>query len=299
MFFGKRIFTAIWFIASVAGSTCAIAQSPPNAVLIMDESDPGSPFSRQFRDQVYSALAAEVSNHYAIYSEYMDLGHFNQDEYDAILHEHIDNKYRNKPISVVIAFGTGALKFLSHMRRDIWRSVPIVFVTFDDGLTGHPDFPSNATGIVVTRRFEDLVKSAVNDTLHVLKPQAAEQGVTLEVEHLPANLWVRADSTHIQQVLLNLAMNGIDAMQNVSAEGRKLILAVQRGTTAAMVAVKDTGPGIPKEKLAAIFEPFVTTKLQGTGLGLSISLTIISAYGGNVWAENRPEGGAIFRFTLD
>jgi C4-dicarboxylate-specific signal transduction histidine kinase len=139
----------------------------------------------------------------------------------------------------------------------------------------------------------------VNDTLVILEPQALEQGVTLQVEPLPANLRVRADSVHIQQVLFNLAMNAIDAMRNMPAGGRKLMLQVIRRNTDVMVSLSDTGSGIPEAKLKSIFEPFVTTKQQGTGLGLSIARTIIGTYGGTIWAENRAGGGAIFRFTLN
>lgn len=138
----------------------------------------------------------------------------------------------------------------------------------------------------------------VTDTLGILKPHAAEQGVTLEVEPMPANLWVRADSVHIQQVLFNLAMNAIDAMQNIPAGERKLRLRVNRRDTDVIVSIEDTGTGIPEDKLKSIFAAFVTTKQQGTGLGLSIARTIIGTYGGNIWAENRAGGGAIFCFTL-
>ena len=64
------------------------------------------------------------------------------------------------------------------------------------------------------------------------------------------------------------------------------------------MTVSDTGIGIPQDRLEGIFEPFYTTKAQGTGLGLSIAHTIVKTYGGKIWAENRPGGGAVFRFTL-
>ena len=64
------------------------------------------------------------------------------------------------------------------------------------------------------------------------------------------------------------------------------------------VTVSDSGKGIPEDKLTSIFDPFFTTKPQGTGLGLPIARTIIETHGGTIWAENRPGGGAVFRFTL-
>jgi signal transduction histidine kinase len=93
-------------------------------------------------------------------------------------------------------------------------------------------------------------------------------------------------------------MNAIDAMQNVPVGKRKLKLQVTRRDNEAVIAIEDTGTGIPEDKLKSIFEPFVTTKQQGTGLGLSIARTIIHTYGGRIWAENRAGNGAMFCFTL-
>jgi signal transduction histidine kinase len=110
---------------------------------------------------------------------------------------------------------------------------------------------------------------------------------------------MRADPVHLRQVILNLAMNAMDAMVNCAPDSRRMTFrsAPVEGA-GAMVTISDTGPGIPEDKLKSIFEPFVTSKDQGTGLGLSIAHTIIETYGGKIWAENGPQGGAVFRFTL-
>jgi len=98
---------------------------------------------------------------------------------------------------------------------------------------------------------------------------------------------------------LNLAINGMDAMQDGPADMRALEIETARaGDGEAMVTVSDAGTGIPEDELKSIFEPFYTTKPQGTGLGLSIAHAIVQACGGRIWAENRPNGGTIFRFTL-
>ena len=138
----------------------------------------------------------------------------------------------------------------------------------------------------------------VNDTIRLIEHQAAEQDVILKVRSIPGNLWVRADRVHIQQVILNVAMNAMDAMQSLPPTARKLELYVNRRNGDVTVSIKDTGTGIQEDKLDSIFEPFVTTKKQGTGIGLSIARTIINTYGGKIWAENEAGGGAIFHFTL-
>jgi signal transduction histidine kinase len=138
---------------------------------------------------------------------------------------------------------------------------------------------------------------AIGDALEILQPKAKEEKVIIQFRRASANLCVRADPIHLQQVILNLGMNAIDAMQNISAD-RKITLEIQQQHDDALVSIEDTGTGIPPETLNSIFKAFVTTKAKGTGLGLSIARTIIETYGGRLWAENRAEGGAAFHFTL-
>lgn len=108
---------------------------------------------------------------------------------------------------------------------------------------------------------------------------------------------VLADRVQIQQVVLNLIRNAIDAMQD--SERRNLVVMVTPadGDTA-LISVADTGPGIDPEIADRLFQPFVTSKATGMGVGLSISRTIVEAHGGRIWSEPNPGGGTIFRFTL-
>jgi len=115
----------------------------------------------------------------------------------------------------------------------------------------------------------------------------------------PAADDVYADRVQVQQVLLNLIRNGIDAMQESGA--RRKALTITSAVTDqgwSQVSVADTGPGIADEVRERLFQPFMTTKPQGMGVGLSISRSIIEAHGGRIWAEANPGGGALFRFTL-
>jgi signal transduction histidine kinase len=107
-----------------------------------------------------------------------------------------------------------------------------------------------------------------------------------------------ADRVQLQQVLMNLMMNGIDAMKNVNGI-RQLSLTSQRGEDSVLlVSVEDTGLGLPVEQSDQIFTAFFTTKSYGTGMGLSISRSIIESHGGRLWAGTRPDSGASFQFTL-
>jgi PAS domain S-box-containing protein len=143
--------------------------------------------------------------------------------------------------------------------------------------------------------FNDVICTA----REILAPHATEMGVLLNSDHEQRALPVRGDPIHLQQVVLNLALNAIDAMLSCTPRGRRLLLETTTvGDSTIEVSVSDCGPGIPVDGLERIFAPLFTTKPQGTGLGLSIARAIVELHGGSIWAENRPGGGAVFRFSL-
>ncbi|UAL09899.1 PAS domain S-box protein [Caulobacter segnis] len=110
---------------------------------------------------------------------------------------------------------------------------------------------------------------------------------------------VFADRVQVQQVLLNLIRNGIDAMHDGETRRRALVITTEVTDEGwSRVSVADSGPGIADAVRERLFQPFMTTKPQGMGVGLSISRSIIEAHGGRIWAEANPGGGALFRFTL-
>jgi two-component system, LuxR family, sensor kinase FixL len=126
---------------------------------------------------------------------------------------------------------------------------------------------------------------------------AKDYGVRVKFEFDEVLPPVLADRIQIQQVVLNLMRNAIEAMQ--SGERRELVLSTRRGEDGmALAAVADTGPGLDPEVAARLFQPFVTTKPQGMGLGLSICREIIEAHGGRLWSAGRPGDGTTFCFSL-
>jgi PAS domain S-box-containing protein len=134
--------------------------------------------------------------------------------------------------------------------------------------------------------------------LQLLGADAARRGVALEIELAPGLPAVHGDRVHLQQVLLNLLLNGMEAMADTPASRRRLAVRTAPDDTGVGIAVTDSGPGIPRERLPRLFDSFFTTKQDGMGLGLSIARSIVEAHGGRIWAQNRPEGGATFRFTV-
>src|SRR5262249_13506907 len=121
--------------------------------------------------------------------------------------------------------------------------------------------------------------------------------LTLELDpNLPI---VQGDRVQLQQVVLNLLLNAFDAMKDCPVNERRVVLQAERdGACMTKVAVRDRGPGLRRGKLDKIFQPVYTTQRDELCLGRSISRSIIEAHGGRLWAENNPDRGATFYFTL-
>jgi signal transduction histidine kinase len=142
------------------------------------------------------------------------------------------------------------------------------------------------------------LNDVVRETFDFLAMQAASRNVALYFKAFPETLPVRGDAVQLQQVILNLVVNSMEAM-SAMPYGRAVIGRTElNGGKSAIVSISDSGPGIPSEKLAEIFDPFFTTKQLGMGIGLSIARTIVQAHKGRIWAENQIEGGAIFRLSM-
>lgn len=149
-----------------------------------------------------------------------------------------------------------------------------------------------------TPRREPLdLNSVVGEMVSVLRGQASRSGVVIRTalaERIPP---VPGDRVQLQQVLMNLMVNAIDAMKDADGE-RALAIETGRDGADCTVSVVDTGPGLRPEDAERIFEAFYTTKPHGTGMGLSISRSIVESHGGRLWVEPAAGRGAAFRFTL-
>jgi signal transduction histidine kinase len=142
------------------------------------------------------------------------------------------------------------------------------------------------------------LNEVARETMAFLSAFAIARNVSLTSVIDPAPLPVKGDRIQLQQVIMNLVVNAIDAMSDMPSAERRIVVSTARDGNSADLSVSDAGPGIPAEKLKKVFEPFFSTKSEGMGMGLSIARTIVEAHGGQLSAKNRAGGGAVFSVML-
>ena len=275
---------SVWqehWVVLVAGSGLVLAQATIISVLLLER--------RRRRD-------AERSSRLHL----LEAVHLNQSATAGALSSSIAHEL-NQPLSAIRNNAEAASVLLRSESPDHELIQQILLdIQEDDQRAG--DIISRMRGLLKKRSEIDWQEFDLNDVtssaIHIIHGEAERRGITLTSNQLPGELPVRADKVHVQQVILNLATNAMDAMLEAVPAGRTLTFATGLANEKVELRVSDTGDGIPAERLIRIFEPFYTTKQAGTGLGLSIARAIVETYGGTICADNRPEGGAVFRMIL-
>jgi PAS domain S-box-containing protein len=206
----------------------------------------------------------------------------------------------NQPLTAILSNAQAGLRFLALSPPDLDEvSQSLVNVVENDKRAGEVIRRLRAMLRKEPADYRELdVNEVVQDVLRIIRSDLLNRNIELVLDlgtDLPT---VDGDRVQLQQVLMNLLVNGADAMQGM-AKGRKLVVQTRRHERdEAMIAVSDVGPGIPEGDLERIFSPFVTSKTDGLGLGLAICTTIIQSHGGKLWASNNPDGGATLRISL-
>jgi len=143
------------------------------------------------------------------------------------------------------------------------------------------------------------INQVIDDAITLVRGEDIGRQVSLQLELAPGLPAVRGDRVQLQQVIINLVMNGIEAMASVDDAPRTLVVRSNRDEAdQIVVAVQDLGRGIDPQNAKKLFSPFFTTKPNGMGMGLSICRSIIEAHGGRVWASGNTGPGTTFQFTL-
>jgi PAS domain S-box-containing protein len=142
------------------------------------------------------------------------------------------------------------------------------------------------------------LNEAIDEVIVLARSAIIKNRVWVQTRLSEGSCLVHGDRVQLQQVILNLLLNALEAMGSVEAAPRELLISTRQDHTGVLVAVHDSGPGIDPEHLERVFNSFYTTKPSGTGMGLSICRSIIDGHGGRLWAEANEPRGTIFQFTL-
>ena len=207
----------------------------------------------------------------------------------------------NQPLAAILSSAQAALRFLNNERPDLCKVEELL----------HDIVSNDKRAAEVIQRLRMMLKkeepkrealelnSAIQGIVDLLQSEIiiVDASITVDLEaKIPT---VYGDRVQIQQVILNLLVNALDAVKSQPAENRKVRISTRVGETDSIfVSVSDSGLGIEGHNLEAVFEAFYTTKNKGTGMGLAISKSIVEQHDGRIWVSNNPEGGAVFTFTL-
>jgi C4-dicarboxylate-specific signal transduction histidine kinase len=143
------------------------------------------------------------------------------------------------------------------------------------------------------------INRAIRDALELTRGEARKNGVSVRTQFAEPSPVVQADRGQLQQVILNLIINAFEAMSSTREGARELLICTEKAeSNGALVAVRDSGPGLDMKAVDRLFEAFYTTKVQGMGIGLAICRSVIEAHGGRLWAGANVPCGAVFQFKL-
>jgi signal transduction histidine kinase len=207
----------------------------------------------------------------------------------------------NQPIAAAITNAHAALRWLGRQPPNLEEVQQALASIITQG---------NRAGNVIGR-IRDLVKKApprkdgmdineiIREVIALSRGEVLKNGVSLRTQLADDLPIIQADRVQLQQVILNLIMNAVEAMRQVSEGSRELLIGTGKDATGGvLVAVRDSGPGLNLESVDRVFDAFYTTKASGMGLGLSICRSIIEAHEGRLWATANLPRGAVFQFTV-
>ena len=207
----------------------------------------------------------------------------------------------NQPLAAILSNAQAALRFLNNERPDLGQVGEALHdIVLDDKRAGE-----------VIRRLRLILKKeelksepleindVIKEIISMINSEIIIKKASIVTDFKVSIPPVYGNRVQIQQVILNLLLNALDAMSNQPEESRQIRISTRTGEAdTILVNVSDSGPGIDDLKLEAIFDTFYTTKTTGMGMGLPISRSIIEKHNGRIWVSNNPEGGATFTFTL-
>jgi len=207
----------------------------------------------------------------------------------------------NQPLAAIVTFGEGGLRWLDREVPDLAEAREALGRVISNG--------RRAAGIIqrlrsLSRKTETQnapmdINEVINEVIPLVQQEVLRHRVSLRLDLAPTLPAVLGDRVQLQQVIINLIVNGMEAMATVADRPRELAVRSQLDDSGqVLVAVEDSGTGIDPENTKELFNAFFTTKPSGMGMGLSICRSIIEAHRGKLWASRNAGPGATFHFTL-
>jgi len=289
-FAGEEVSYAEWFTLPIGRRYLAITYSPlrptserVEAVLVIS------------RDLTEHVLASE-----ALREAQRELVHVNRVTTMGQLTASIAHEV-NQPIAATVTNAQAALRWLDARPPNLAETRQAVTRIVNDGIRAG-DVVDRIRALIKkvparTDRFD--IDDAIMDIVALTRGELSSNGVSLQTQFAQGLPLIQGDRVQLQQVILNLIVNAIEAMSDVSKGGRELSISTEINASNGMLnAVRDSGPGLDPASFEHLFDAFYTTKSSGMGMGLSICRSIIEAHGGRIWAEANVPQGATFQFTL-
>jgi signal transduction histidine kinase len=206
----------------------------------------------------------------------------------------------NQPLTAILSTAQAGLRFIDSKNTDPELLKELFGNIVEDDKRTAAILSSIRGMMKLEKREKERVNlnSLIDELVNIYRSEAIEKGIKLEVTLADHPVFIMADRIQVQQVLLNLIANATQSIEKINAKDRRILVTETEANGQVVVSVRDFGEGIEESLKDRLFKPFVTSKKEGTGIGLSISRSIINDHGGKIWAENLPEGGAIFAFSL-
>ncbi|HTV28988.1 MAG TPA: AAA family ATPase [Xanthobacteraceae bacterium] len=206
----------------------------------------------------------------------------------------------NQPIAAALTNAGTALRWLTHEPPDLEKAKQTINRSISDGrraadvISGIRDLVKKAPA----RTGDFAINEAILEVIALTHTEISKNRVLVQTELAKDMPLVQGDRVQLQQVILNLIVNAVEAMSQMSDGSRDLLISTKSEPGSMQVAVRDSGPGLPQAGSEQVFKAFYTTKPTGLGMGLSICRSIVEAHGGRLWAEPNKPRGAVFCFTL-
>ncbi|CAE6754831.1 Adaptive-response sensory-kinase SasA [Paraburkholderia aspalathi] len=207
----------------------------------------------------------------------------------------------NQPITATVAYCQAALRWLNTQPPDVGEVRQALGHAVSDGIRA-----SNVIGRIrelikkaPPRRERVDINAAIREVIELTQGEVLKSGASVQTQLVDGLPFIEGDRVELQQVILNLIINALEAMNDVSDDARELLICTARADSGCvLVKVHDSGPGFAPQRAEHIFAPFYTTKPTGLGMGLSICRSIIDAHGGRLWASANLPRGAVVQFTV-